>query len=74
MTCRSNNETILRIKTYKSKTTNKYYKITYFKGIYYFVHISKDKIKECTEKIGKDGKKYLEYKGKFITEDNTIII
>lgn len=56
---------ILRIYTYKGKISKKYYKIAYFARQFNFVHISKDKIKECNKCTGKDGRKYLEYNGEF---------
>lgn len=55
----------IRIYTYKGKSSNKYYKITYYKGQYNFVHIDKDKIKLCKTGKRRDGKKYLEYTGDF---------
>ena len=55
----------IRIYTYKGKSSNKYYKITYYKGQYNFVHIDKDKIKLCKTGKRRDGKKYLEYTGVF---------
>lgn len=55
----------IRIYTYKGKTSNKYYKITYYKGQYNFVHIDKAKIALCKQGERQDGRKYLEYEGVF---------
>lgn len=56
----------IRIYTYKGKSSGKYYKIAYYKGVFNLVHISKDKLIECTKgKRLKDNKVYLEYTGDF---------
>ena len=57
---------LLRIFTYKGKSSKKYYKIARYNNKYYFVHISVEKIGECTEKKRRDNKKYLEYNGYFV--------
>ena len=64
----------IRIKTYKGKLSRKYYKIAYYRRKFYFVHISKEKISECKECVGKNGKKYLEYTGQFSIDDKVIRI
>ena len=53
------------IYTYKGKSSNKYYKIAYYKRQFNFVHIDKDKIKQCVKGKNKDGRKYLRYSGDF---------
>ena len=61
----------LSIFTYKSKS-GKYYKVAFYKGIFYFVHISKNKkLEVCTSK---KGSKFLRYTGNFNIEGNVITI
>ena len=63
----------IRIYTYKGKSSRKYYKIAYYKRVYYFVHIDKNKIELCKQGK-KDGRKYLEYTGDFLLDKEKRII
>lgn len=64
----------IRIYTYKGKASHKYYKIAYYKRQFNFVHIDKNKIKECLQCRGKDGRKYLEYSGCFYFDKEKQVI
>lgn len=63
----------LKIMRYKA-LNGTWYRIAYYDNDFKFVHISKDKMLTCTVGKTKNGKKYLEYTGRFEVVDDAICI
>lgn len=63
----------LKIMRYKALNST-WYRIAYYNNDFKFVHISKEKMLTCTVGKTKNGKKYLEYTGRFEVVNGAICI